>query len=175
MWQIAIALVLGLSTQASAIELKHEWVRFEYVPAEWTSTRCEHKRIHRIPHNWQVWCEDQYTKKEFSVHLLLRELVNNRTKKTRIEWLYWVTNRTPNSSSSYAREFTGTSLLLTLEDLTKIGDFRLGQSVDNDYAHLNLVLTEEGRRALQTRTQLASESPTKDNVGTRESAVQVAD
>ena len=97
---------------------------------------CKHERIRDLP-DWKVTCKDRYFDKEFVAHVVIRRYFRNgETKQTKFEVLYWVTNRRQPKKKN---EYTGTTLDFIFDGHVSGQKIRIGQSVDNDYAHLNML------------------------------------
>jgi hypothetical protein len=118
-----------------AYEIKKEMISFIYAPNEDRSYPCRHEVTNPMSGDWTVKCPYYNDVKEFSVHLVVRKYSKNTKPQSAYEILYWVTNRRPNSGG---REFTGSSFMLSLEEKSYPNTFKMGQMVDNGFAHLDL-------------------------------------
>jgi hypothetical protein len=130
-----LALLIFISHTFAFEKIYPDQLSFEYVPSEFESTSCTHQEIKPIQ-DFKVHCKGPYLDRIFIVHPRLR--VAKRGQDTWIELLYWVTNRIDNNKVS---EFTGTTLNMKLIGHSDPYTMRVGQAVDNDYAHLQMTLT----------------------------------
>lgn len=130
--------VLMLATLSSA-KVYPDQIRFDYQPHEFKGAKCKHWQIRDLP-DWKVVCENEYYKEEFTVHLIVRKHKRGGQDDA-FEVLYWVSRKTGERSP---REHQGTSMVFVLNGSAQAKQLRIGQSVKNDYAHLNLSFRPKG-------------------------------
>jgi hypothetical protein len=123
-------MLLSLNAFAEA-EPKHH---FSYVPNEGAdAVNCTHERIRDLP-DWKVRCTFFGEVKEFSAHVILRQIPSQNGSL--FELLYWVT--AAGDTLSGPPKFHSTSALLKMKGETAITSLSLAQGVENDYASLVL-------------------------------------
>lgn len=103
---------------------------FFYQPHESAGTDCSYSESTQ-PHGYLVKCGN----KQFRIHHFARPHLNS--KQLSWEVLYWVTNLTATPKV----ENVGTSLWVKADLQSQLQEFKLGQSVDNDTATLDLTIS----------------------------------
>jgi len=105
-------------------------MNFFYQPHESAGTDCTYSEGTQ-PHGFHVKCGQ----KQFRIHHFARPHLNS--KQLSWEVLYWVTNLSTTATS----ENVGTSLWVKADPQSQLQEFKLGQSVDNDTATLDLTIS----------------------------------
>lgn len=129
-------MLLGLNAFADE-KVMLEQLKFRYQPMSFEGADCNYTRSPRSG-DFHVKCESKYHKKEFSVHLVLKRYFSSDPKTTGFQVLYWVTNRTADKMPKGKNEYTGSSMMFTIKDDVKAKTLKMGQMVDNGYAHLDM-------------------------------------
>ncbi|MGZ3713425.1 MAG: hypothetical protein ACXVBE_16795 [Bdellovibrionota bacterium] len=131
---ILLSLFLVVSASTSAFAEPEPNFHFSYQPNEGAdSVSCTHERIRNLP-DWKVLCTFFGEQKEFTAHVILRQLPA-QTGST-FELLYWVT--AAGDAPGGAPKFHSTSAILKMKGETAIASLSLAQGVENDYASLVL-------------------------------------
>lgn len=119
---------------STAFALPEPDFRFSYEPNEGAEgVNCTHERIRDLP-DWKIRCPFFGETKEFTAHVVLREMP--RKEGTLLEILYWVT--APGEAPGKAPKFHSTSALIRLKGESSLSGLSLAQGVENDYASLVL-------------------------------------
>jgi hypothetical protein len=132
-----IGLFLLSFSPVFAIEITSEMISFRYTPNELPFVNCSHHPTRAGNGDWTVKCLFYKQVKEFSVHLVAKKHLRHQKPATRMELLYWVTERTPFLGPAH---YSGTTLFFQMEERSTPYSFQVGQMVDNGYAHLDLNL-----------------------------------
>lgn len=126
--------LFALLCSAPAWALPEPNFAFSYQPNEGADgVHCTHERIRDLP-DWKVVCEFFGEKKEFSAHVIFREIPGS--KGASMELLYWVT--AAGDRPEGPKNFHSTSALFKFDQPTKMSSMSLAQGVENDYASLVL-------------------------------------
>lgn len=125
-------LLLSLTASAHTDDVTSR-MKFRYVSSDGTFViPCGHERIRDLP-DWKVICAGSGLRKNFTAHFIYRETHRDTEPKTWMELLYWVTE-----AGEPAPRFQGTSASFALRKGTDLQKMSLMQSVENDYAVLEL-------------------------------------
>ncbi len=121
---------LFLSQLANAIEINPEQLQFSFVATEGGEyVSCTSEKGTQ-PHQFNVSCKEN--KKEFKIHLLLREYYNSNFNETVVEFHYWVDERKePIKSNTQSNWFT-------LEQFTRLKKIVSYTGLDNDIHQLRV-------------------------------------
>jgi hypothetical protein len=126
--------LLALLCSAPAYALPEPGFAFSYVPNEGADgVSCVHERIRDLP-DWKVVCVVAGDKKEFTAHVIFREIPGS--KSSALELLYWVT--AAGARPEGPKDYHSTSAIFHFDRPTRVNTFSLGQGVENDYASLVL-------------------------------------
>lgn len=115
-----------------------EKLSFTYQPNEDKEYECIHEVENRLTNSWVISCPYYQSVKIFSVHLVVKKIERQIKPKTKLEILYWVTNRENNSKLP---EFTGSTVWIDLAEQNWTEAIRLSQHVDNGLASLDVMLS----------------------------------
>ena len=121
---------LFLSHLAYAIEIKPEQLQFSFIATEGGEyVSCASVKGTQ-PHQFNVSCKE--IKKEFRIHLLLREYYNSNFDETGIEFHYWVDERGQQMKSNTQSNW------FTLEHYTSLKKIVSYTGLDNDVHQLRV-------------------------------------
>ncbi len=123
-------LVLFLGQLASAIDITPEQLQFAFMSTEGGEyVSCTAAKGSQ-PHQFKVSCKEN--KKEFYIHLLLREHYNSNFDETMIEFHYWVDERSDQIKSNTQSNW------FTLEQFTRLKKIVSYTGLDNDIHQLRV-------------------------------------
>lgn len=123
-----LSLLFAAWMAAPALASTDQQMRFRYVPNEGAeAAACTHQRIRDLP-DWDVRCQTEGGPRRFTAHVVVEA-----RGPTLTEVLYWVT-----SSEQNRPRFQGTTFLFRTKDKTHATGIVMAQSVENDYASLQL-------------------------------------
>ena len=127
---LTVALFLGSSQLLWATQMSFKYQSFDgeqIVP-------CNYKLINEMAQDWQVICEKDTFKRQYTVHLWITEFPKQNEPKLSAEVLYWVTE----VGGPAPHKSNGSTIWFHLKDNTRMQGITVSQSVENDSAGLYL-------------------------------------